>query len=194
MSRELFDTSGNRKYLTEKERALILKTAERSEREVRTFIGVLLYTGCRISEALELTTDRIDMSEGVITFESLKKRKRGVYRSVPVPPKLLDELELVHSIRETERNRKRGKKVHLWDWSRATAWRRVKEVLDEAGVGEGPAASPKGLRHGFGVAAVSAGIPLNLLQKWLGHAQLSTTAIYADAVGAEEKNIAARMW
>jgi integrase/recombinase XerD len=177
MSRELFDTSGNRKYLTEKERALILKTAERSEREVRTFIGVLLYTGCRISEALELTTDRIDMSEGVITFESLKKRKRGVYRSVPVPPKLLDELELVHSIRETERNRKRGKKV-----------------LDEAGVGEGPAASPKGLRHGFGVAAVSAGIPLNLLQKWLGHAQLSTTAIYADAVGAEEKNIAARMW
>jgi site-specific recombinase XerD len=59
---------------------------------------------------------------------------------------------------------------------------------------EGIQASPKGLRHGFGVAAVSAGIPLNLVQKWLGHAQLSTTAIYADAVGAEEKNIAARMW
>jgi integrase len=43
-------------------------------------------------------------------------------------------------------------------------------------------------------AAVSAGIPLNLVQKWLGHAQLSTTAIYADAVGAEEKDIARRMW
>ena len=57
-----------------------------------------------------------------------------------------------------------------------------------------PHASPKGLRHGFGVAAVSAGIPLNLVQKWLGHAQLSTTAIYADAVGAEEKDIARRMW
>ncbi len=38
---------------------------------------------------------------------------------------------------------------------------------------------------------VSAGIPLNLVQKWLGHAQLTTTAIYADAVGAEEKDIAA---
>jgi len=55
-------------------------------------------------------------------------------------------------------------------------------------------ASPKGLRHGFGVAAVSAGIPLNLMQKWLGHAQLTTTAIYANAVGAEEKDIARRMW
>jgi integrase len=36
--------------------------------------------------------------------------------------------------------------------------------------------------------------PLNLVQKWLGHAQLSTTAIYANAVGAEEKDIAKRTW
>ena len=36
--------------------------------------------------------------------------------------------------------------------------------------------------------------PLNLVQKWLGHAQLTTTAIYADAVGSEEKDIARRMW
>ena len=58
----------------------------------------------------------------------------------------------------------------------------------------GPHATPKGLRHGFGIQAVSAGIPLNLVQKWLGHAQLSTTAIYADAVGEEEQSIASRMW
>lgn len=44
------------------------------------------------------------------------------------------------------------------------------------------------------MAAVSAGIPFNLVQKWLDHAQLTTTAIYADAVGAEEKNIARRIW
>jgi site-specific recombinase XerD len=36
---------------------------------------------------------------------------------------------------------------------------------------------------GGGVSAV---IPLSLVQKWFGHAQLTTTAIYADAVGAEE--------
>ena len=59
---------------------------------------------------------------------------------------------------------------------------------------DGPHASPKGLRHGFGVAAVTAGIPLNLVQKWLGHAQLTTTAIYVNAVGAEEHDIARRMW
>ena len=34
----------------------------------------------------------------------------------------------------------------------------------------------------------------NLVQKWLGHAQLTTTAIYANPVGEEEQSIAARMW
>ena len=47
---------------------------------------VLHFTGCRISEALALTCDRVDFTNGVITFESLKKRRGGVYRSVPVPP------------------------------------------------------------------------------------------------------------
>ena len=89
--------------------------------------------------------------------------------------------------------RGKGQNVRLWPWSRMTAWRQVHAVMEEAGL-SGVKASPKGLRHGFGVTAVSAGIPLNLVQKWLGHAQLSTTAIYADAVGAEEKDIAQRMW
>jgi site-specific recombinase XerD len=44
------------------------------------------------------------------------------------------------------------------------------------------------------VQAVTAGVPLDLVQRWLGHAQLTTTAIYADAVGAEEQAIVQRMW
>jgi site-specific recombinase XerD len=75
-----------------------------------------------------------------------------------------------------------------------TAFRRVQQVMRAAAIPEGPHACPKGLRHGFGVHAVSRDIALNMVQKWLGHAQLTTTAIYADAVGAEEKNIARRMW
>jgi integrase/recombinase XerD len=63
-----------------------------------------------------------------------------------------------------------------------TGWRAVHAVMDAAGL-DGPHVSPKGLRHGFGVGAVSAGLPLNLVQKWLGHAQLATTAIYANTVG-----------
>jgi len=47
-----------------------------------------------------------------------------------------------------------------------------------------------GLRYGFGVTAVCTGIPLNLVQRRLGHSQLTMTAIYADAVRAGEKDIA----
>jgi integrase/recombinase XerD len=74
-----------------------------------------------------------------------------------------------------------------------TGWRAVHAVMAAAGL-DGVHASPQGLRHGFGVAAVIAGIPLNQMQKWLGHAQLSTTAVYAQAVGTEEKDIARQMW
>ena len=150
-------------------------------------------TGCRLSEALALTVDRVDLAGGLLVFESLKKRRSDVYRAVPVPPALLDALDLVHGIRELQGRRGKGQSVRLWPRGRMTGWRAVHAVMEEAGL-SGPQACPKGLRHGFGVQAVSAGIPLNLVQRWLGHAQLSTTAIYANAVGAEEQNIAARMW
>jgi hypothetical protein len=45
-----------------------------------------------------------------------------------------------------------------------TGWRAVRAVMQEPGL-NGTHASRKGLRHGFGVAAVSAGIPLNKLQE-----------------------------
>lgn len=190
---QLYDSAGQRKYLTAEERTAFLKAAEHADRQARTLCMTLTYTGCRISEALALTADRVDLSGKVIVFESLKKRRRGLYRAVPVPAPVLDALDLVHGLREAQRARDGGKSVRLWPFGRATAWRRVHEVMGKAGI-SGPQASPKGLRHGFGVAAVQAGIPLNMVQKWLGHAQLSTTAIYADAVGAEEQAIAERMW
>ena len=190
--RQLYDAQGRRKYLTADERGRFLRAAEDADRETRTFCLVLAYTGCRISEALALTADRVDLANGTIIFASLKKRRSGVYRAVPVPPGVLDALDLVHDLKATQK-RTQAHKVRLWPWERTTAWRRVQAVMADTGL-KGPQATPKGLRHGFGVRAVNAGIPLNMVQKWLGHAQLSTTAIYADAVGAEEQAIAARMW
>ncbi len=45
----------------------------------------------------------------------------------------------------------------------------------------GRRACPLGLRHAFGVDTLQAGVSLNLAQRWLGHAQISTMAIHADA-------------
>jgi integrase/recombinase XerD len=191
MPGDLFQ-NGNRKYLTAEERTRFLRAADDHPRAVRTLCTVLAFSGCRISEATALTVDRVDLAAGTLVFESLKKRRRGVFRAVPVPPSLLKDLDNVHGVRELQGRADRGAGVRLWGWSRITAWRHVCDVMDDAGL-SGLHATPKGLRHGVGVAAVQNGIPLNLVQRWLGHAQLATTAIYADAVGPEEHAIAARM-
>ena len=38
------------------------------------------------------------------------------------------------------------------------------------------------------------GVPLNVVQRWLGHSRLETTAIYASAIGDEERNLTCRAW
>ena len=58
----------------------------------------LAHAGCRLSEALALTADRVDFAAGVLVIESLKKRRAGIYRAVPVPPALLDALDLAHGL------------------------------------------------------------------------------------------------
>ena len=190
---DLYDKHGHRKYLTASERYAFLQAAACAAPEVRTFCQTLAYSGCRISEALALTADRVDIEDGVLVFESLKKRRKGVYRAVPVPPALLGTLSTVHDIPGTRREPNGGRGLRLWNWSRATAWRRTVEVMDAAGV-TGMHATPKGLRHGFGIRSVVSGVPLVMTQKWLGHANLATTAIYTNATGPEEREIARRMW
>ena len=69
----------------------------------------------------------------------------------------------------------------------------IKQVMEAARVSDS-AACPRGLRHAFGVGTLQAGVPLNLTKRWLGHARISTTAIYAAACGPEEQAMAARFW
>ena len=157
----LYDTQGHRLYLTGSERDDFRKAAEKAPREVRTYCHTLLYTGCRPSEALALTANRVDFQAQAITFESRKKRRPGIYRAVPVPAALLDALDLVHGIRD------RQTRARLWTWSLKTAYTRVIEVMEAAGI-TGPQASPKGLRHGFGVACIEKVIPLNLVSAGWG--------------------------
>ena len=92
----LYDALGRRLYLTPGERDAFLATAMRHDRHVRTFCSVLYYTGCRISEALHVTPRLVDFADQVVIVESLKKRRKGVYRAIPVPPSLLDTLDMVH--------------------------------------------------------------------------------------------------
>lgn len=176
---------GRRKYLTPGERLRFIGAAGGSRPEVETLCLVLAWTGCRITEALNLRHADLDREGGIICIRCLKKRRPGIVREVPIPAAVMVILERVHGRHPPD--------TRLWPIGRTTAWRHIKAVMRDAEIGAS-AASPKGLRHGFGVHAVRSGVPLNLLQRWLGHADIATTSIYADVMGPEEREIAARMW
>ncbi len=195
----LYDTDGNRLYLNAEERAAFLAVARKRPARDRTLCETLHFTGCRPSELIEITPARIDLAGGTVAIRTLKKRKdrageqKIVFRAVPVPPDYLDTLNTAHGIREAQQSRKQMN-APIWPLTRVRVWQIVKDVMIEAGIPDAPHRSPKGLRHGFGVNATTNGVQLHMLQKWMGHAQLSTTAIYAAAIGKEEQDIAARMW
>ena len=191
VSTSLLDARG-RKYLTGPERARFLAAArEHARPQVQTFALTLAHTGCRISEALALRAGDVDLATAEIRIATLKRRREH-WRAVPVPAELVRELALVHALRRAQANPKRSAE-RLWPFSRSTGTRHVLALMRSAHI-KGPQASPKGLRHAFGVAAVTAGVPLPTIAAVLGHAELTTTAVYTTAIGAEARELVARMW
>ena len=136
---QLHTQAGERKYLTADEIERFTAAASAHERaEVRTFCLVLVHTGCRLSEALELTARHVDLERKTLTFRTLKQRKAVRHRDVPIPAALLDALELVHRIRRQRRRTAAGRKApRLWTWGCTQAYQHVKVAMRAAGI-EGP--------------------------------------------------------
>jgi len=182
----MYDLKGERKYLTKSEIDRFLIQAKKEGGSTYAFCWVIAMTGCRISEALSLTRHSIDFEEGQVIILCLKKRMKRVFRAIPLPPELLTKLGewIDKGILGEDR---------LWPWSRMTGYRRVRSIMSAAGLNSS-CATPKGLRHGFAVRAIQANVPLNIVQRWLGHSDIKTTAIYTNAIGPEEREFASRLW
>jgi integrase/recombinase XerD len=192
MEWSLYDARGRRKYLVSKERWAFVDTALKAEGRIATFCAVLAFSGARISEVLALTPDQLDEANGTINFETLKRRRRGLIRAVPVPQRLFDLLDEAHGFRAAL-EQPSAARCRLWRWSRTTAWRRVKEVMRDAGELD-HLSMPKALRHAFGAAATLEMISPLIVQKWMGHARIETTQIYTALVGNEERRLARSTW
>ena len=182
----MFDRHGSRKYLNDTERRAFARAAK-SEPDIkrRAFCLAVFHTGCRISEALNLTAERVDLANKSLVFETLKRREAGHFRALPIPDSLVELLGQITP--------QGNPSARVWPMSRPTAYRLIKKYMARARV-TGGMASPKGLRHGFAVACLAHKIPLPSVQKWLGHARMETTAIYLEVSGAEERELAKRLW
>ena len=159
--------------------------------EWRTFAEFLVFTGCRISEALSVRVEHFDFEDNRVAVETLKQRRRGVWRRVPLSKPFILRLGREHAIQQQQR-RCEGD-TYLWPYCRTTAYSKIKQVMFWADL-EGASANPKGLRHTFGIHAILSNVPITSVQQWMGHARLETTQIYLNIDGNEEYEIASRMW
>jgi integrase/recombinase XerD len=188
-SASLYAPGGGRKYLNCAERARALAEMAKLPRSQALFALTLAWTGGRVSEVLALTASSFQIESGIVAIETLKRRKHCV-REVPIPPELSVALNRHFRLSAPQRD---GQDRRLWPWHRVTAWRLIKGVMHRSAIA-GRQACPRGLRHGFGVGSLQAGVPLILAQRWLGHARISTTAIYAAVSGPEETFFMRRFW
>ena len=193
----LFSYAGERKYLTQRERKLFLGALDvlKNEKD-RLFCEMLLYTGCRPTEARQLTALQLDIGENMVIIRSLKKRgknKGRKFRAVPVPPEFMQRLVRAFDLRAVQAAPDRGSSVRLWMFCRTTAWHRVHTVMNVAEL-NGIKACGRGLRHSFGVSAATSSVPQVCIQRWLGHEDIATAAVYIEMAAPEAHIVAARMW
>lgn len=186
----LYTSTGSRKYLNAAERQRVLRGTAALSPEQQFFVLTLAWTGARISEVLALTPSSLQIEPGIVAIRTLKRRCHHV-REVPIPRKLVTALNRQFGLTASRRSPRQANH-RLWPWSRKTGWRLIKRVMDAAGL-SGARACPKGLRHAFGVATLGV-VPLNIRQKWMGHARPETTDIYSAVCGPEEIAFAERFW
>ncbi|WP_298983109.1 site-specific integrase [uncultured Roseibium sp.] len=192
----LYSITGAPKYLTDSERKRFQAALPILENPVeRTFVEMIFWTGCRPCEALGMSVSQVLLDDHFVIIRSAKKRgelKGKHFRPVPLPEFFVERLERTHNIRARLGDH-RNAKLRLWTFSRTTGWRLTKRVMSEAGI-TGIQANSRGLRHTMGTNGMVKHVPQSRMQTWLGHEHPDTTAIYTNAVGAEDHAIAARMW
>ncbi len=166
--------------------AVMRQTADnRHGARLRALIVVLWRSGLRVQEALSLGERDFDARRGSLLVRS---GKGGRPREIGMDPWGWEQLRpwldarvelpvgpLFCIIDGPTRGR---------SWSTAGVRVEFRRLAAEAGVRRRFA--PHQLRHAHAVELAREGVPLNVIQRQLGHANLGTTSIYLQGIGTEE--------
>ena len=186
--KRLYNKRSERLHLNAAELRRFLAAAHTAPVPQRLFALTLAYTGYRLSEARALRHGAIQLEARTVSVRTLKKRDQHIVREIPLPSVLVSEFANLGGAENDLIWHKEGRII-----PRITAYRWIKALMAEASI-TGPKACPKGLRHAYGTRAILSGVPLHMLQLWMGHASMRTTAIYATVLGAEQLELSDRMW
>ena len=191
--KELYDNiTGERLYLNSEERESFFEATKFQDNDIKYFCQMLYFTGCRLNEGLSILYCRLDFKEQGIIIETLKRRRKGVFRFLDLPADFIERFNDVYGIQKAQKDDEK-KLERIFKFAPRTAQNYIKRVMNEAGL-SGKKACAKGLRHSFGVRAVENKIPISQLKEWMGHRFIDSTAIYIQAKGKERRNLAKRMW
>jgi integrase/recombinase XerD len=144
----------------------------------RALLELLYGTGARISEAVGLDIDDIDLDGGVVRLLG----KGGKERLVPVGSYARDAVSayLVRG-RPVLVSAGRGAPALFLNarggrLSRQSAWAVLRAAAEKAGVTAD--VSPHTLRHSFATHLLDGGADVRVVQELLGHASVTTTQVY----------------
>lgn len=148
----------------------------------------LLYaTGIRVSELIDLNLDNLNLSGGFLRCES-----KGKERIIPLYPAAVKALgDYIRDVRpqlvdDPEEQalfvNMNGKRM-----SRQGFWKIIKHYQEKAGIKK--EITPHTLRHSFAAHLLENGADLRSIQEMLGHADISSTQIYAQLVKQKLKDV-----
>jgi integrase/recombinase XerD len=144
----------------------------------RALLEVLYGTGARISEAVGLDLDDLDLEDGTV----LLRGKGGKQRIVPVGSYAREAVETyVVRARPELSGVGRGLPALFLNarggrLSRQSAWAVLAKAAERAGVTAD--VSPHTLRHSFATHLLDGGADVRVVQELLGHASVTTTQVY----------------
>ncbi|UVO12569.1 site-specific tyrosine recombinase XerD [Mycobacterium sp. SVM_VP21] len=144
----------------------------------RALLEMLYSTGSRISEAVGMDIDDIDVADRSVLLHG----KGGKQRLVPVGRPAVAALDayLVRGRPELA-GRGRGTAAVFLNarggrLSRQSAWQVLQDAAERAGITA--KVSPHTLRHSFATHLLDGGADVRVVQELLGHASVTTTQIY----------------
>jgi site-specific recombinase XerD len=152
---------------------------------IRCLIVVLWRAGLRIAEALSLSESDLEPAQDAILVRSGKGGRRRVvgmddWAWDQLQPWLEFRRDLpVRSLFCVIRPPRAGA-----PWASGAVRQRLRQLAREAGVRRRFA--PHQLRHAHAVEMAREGIPLNVIQRQLGHANLGVTSVYLQGIDTAE--------
>lgn len=165
--------SSLKRELDKSEVARLIAAAEADSPRSHALVLLLALNGCRISEILSADVTDLGWERGHRVLRIT--RKGGKRAVVPLAPRTAEALDAYLGGRDTEPLFITMTGARL---DRSAAWRIIARLAQRAA---GFEAHPHSLRHGFASLSLDAGVPLQVLQDAMGHADPRTTRRYDDA-------------